>query len=86
MKPNVTILGYAYRQVNVREAQWTPPADSAAILAVCLLFFASNDADMLDAGGQNLVAELQKKARSGDEVEVDGAATPSATVDHRFLR
>ena len=82
----MTILGPTYRQVNVRENQWTAPADSAAILAVRLLLLASNDADLPDAGGQNLVAELQKQTESGDEIKVDNAATPSATVDRRLLR
>lgn len=75
-----------HRQVNVRETQWTPPADSAAILAVSLLFFASNDSDVLDAGGHNLIGELQKQAGSGDEIKVDALATqcePSADNDRK---
>ncbi len=80
------ILAPARRQVNVSETQSTSAADSATILAVRLLVLASNDVDVLDTGGHNLFAELQKQAGSGNEIEVDGTATPSATVDRRLLR
>src|SRR3990170_7938832 len=41
----------------------------------------AEDADVLDAGGQDAVAELEEKPRAGDDVDLDGGPAPGAAVD-----
>jgi len=41
----------------------------------------AEDADVLDAGGEDAVAELEEKPRAGDDVHLDGAAAPGAAID-----
>src|SRR4030095_16418797 len=43
----------------------------------------ADDLDLLDAGGDHVIAEFQEEATAGHQVGLDGAATPGAAVDGR---
>src|SRR5437867_12777372 len=44
-------------------------------------FVRPDDLDLLDAGGEDMIAEFQEQPAAGHEVGLDGAAPPGAPID-----